>query len=95
MNPAQPLTRIDGTPSAFESGEMASVPETPDTSRIRRTLRDAIARVHDKLDELGGSDTIADALPEKATRMALAAFTEDELELEEEADDPGGDARAD
>lgn len=61
----------------------------PETIRLRSRLDEVLARLHEKLDNINGDSAVAIArnLSPKATRLARAAFTEAELELEEQADD--------
>ena len=77
--------------SPFESGELEA--ERPSSALLRRTLRDALARVRTKTAELADerqAARIAQTLPAKATQMARQAFA-----LEESDDDPRGDDGAD
>lgn len=61
----------------------------PETVRLRGRLDEVMARLHKKLDDINGDSAVAIArnLSPKATRLARAAFTEAELELEESTDD--------
>lgn len=60
----------------------------PETIRLRSRLDDVMARLHKKLDGINGDSAaaIAKNLNPKATRMARAAFSPAELELEEDTD---------
>ena len=61
----------------------------PETTRLRLKLDDVMGRLHAKLDGINGDSAgkIAQQLNPKATRLARAAFSPAELELEETEDD--------
>jgi len=103
--PTQRLRRLNGSRSLLESrdgevdleAEAEALEAASSTDRVAATLRDALRRVHCQLDDLGGgaaSRKIAQATTPHGTRMALAAFTEKDLGLEDDDDDePRGNNR--
>ena len=92
--PTEKLMRLNGSSSILESSDStpAVTAASASSEKVRRTLRDALQRVHCQLEDLGcgeSSAKIAQATTPLGTRMALAAFTMKDLGLEEDDDDDG------